>query len=1256
MTSFFTATVHDLGAWSAVNVKATPHAPLARPGWKDPAVLSFALTETNTDGVHWVHWTRTAVSDGEAVSVRMLLRNRDANGLRIRLVCGGWSSNAWISFANSVASRIPADVFEVMMLEPDLFHVQFTIPAFTAGAHYSIGIMLLDGGEATDYPGRGRGVVVEGFSLVPSGSAVAPANPSPQREARGDLKRTERTTLFFSAVNRAYDHFVVPWAFSILYHHDDALVEVCVQGLQNFIVRNDEAIKTLHNIFGTDRLVIREGNFANIIPNTVRFVEVPISNAHYVYIGDIDIFILESNIPEKHLSMMEQTKLPYSNIVRPNSTLMTGLHFSRFDAYYPLPDISDIPLDSTIDENVLYEIVRRKVGALPSPGASFRPVHGIHMSPNRPNLEEKPGLPGWGITPEYISRWLDVTSSEEWLALWPFLSPSFKSVHNRLLNYCLMHQTTGDAATPEALWPGSTWQATQRIRHLLSSFIEENRVGSLCDAGCGNANWVVGITGGIDSYLGIDIDEATLSLARSSCFLPGHRFERGNMMEADYSGYDAVLSHDALSFLSNADILRTIDRMAAGGGRFLMLSTYPALGANMDSPGGAWRPINLTKPPFNLPEPLHLLPERQANPNDPNSSKSIGVWMVSDLLASRADQERAARAGAEQSDALPFDGRGVILPDSQRRYTDLGHHPTTPSFSILRISPSMGPLTGGVSVTIHVPTADLKRLNARQLHARFLGWSSEARADVVCEPTILPGVSVLSCRLPELKAGPPLVNELKQDRVPQVADVVLTDGWNFIGGAQFLYLDPEYDFGGPVLVYPGCERDLEKGMINLDFRPHRKDGLQATLWEFHMGLRAFEADSVDGITISHMMMYVPISQYHEFFKDCFRVLKRGGVLRVTEDNANLHRAFECHYSMSPSSPSTMRQMLEEAGFRVFDQTPHRSVSEFPQIKRFAHPPLWNEGQIRSQGQTRCYFIDAQKIRRGWSLGIYCGRSPFELYDPRLPLKAAGRDFSNPVISHENIPEGVLGHVKGRAMLCADPFLVAANDQFHMFFEMGNQKGAIGHAVSADGLDWRFDQVVLSCDVHMSYPHVFEHEGEFYMIPETVNANQVRLYRARNFPYDWELDTVLLPNQPLADTSIVYWEGQWWLFSYDHRKNGLCLFHSENLRGPYTPHSGNPVVAGAATARNAGRLIVHEGALHRFSQDCVTIYGKMIRCHRVTVLTIQDYAEETIRDPFLRGSGRRYGAWNGKMHHIDLLQVGENAWIAAVDGADAVVPD
>ncbi|WP_109469307.1 class I SAM-dependent methyltransferase [Azospirillum sp. TSH58] len=77
-------------------------------------------------------------------------------------------------------------------------------------------------------------------------------------------------------------------------------------------------------------------------------------------------------------------------------------------------------------------------------------------------------------------------------------------------------------------------------------------------------------------------------------------------------------------------------------------------------------------------------------------------------------------------------------------------------------------------------------------------------------------------------------------------------------------------------------------MINLDFRPHRKDGLQATLWEFHMGLRAFEADSVDGITISHMMMYVPISQYHEFFKDCFRVLKRGGVLRVTEDNANLH--------------------------------------------------------------------------------------------------------------------------------------------------------------------------------------------------------------------------------------------------------------------------------------------------------------------------------------------------------------------------------
>ena len=37
---------------------------------------------------------------------------------------------------------------------------------------------------------------------------------------------------------------------------------------------------------------------------------------------------------------------------------------------------------------------------------------------------------------------------------------------------------------------------------------------------------------------------------------------------------------------------------------------------------------------------------------------------------------------------------------------------------------------------------------------------------------------------------------------------------------------------------------------------------------------------------------------------------------------------------------------------------------------------------------------------------------------------------------------------------------------------------------------------------MSYPQVFKWGDEFYMVPETVAAYEVRLYKALEFPFKW----------------------------------------------------------------------------------------------------------------------------------------------------------
>ena len=72
----------------------------------------------------------------------------------------------------------------------------------------------------------------------------------------------------------------------------------------------------------------------------------------------------------------------------------------------------------------------------------------------------------------------------------------------------------------------------------------------------------------------------------------------------------------------------------------------------------------------------------------------------------------------------------------------------------------------------------------------------------------------------------------------------------------------------------------------------------------------------------------------------------------------------------------------------------------------------------------------------------------------------------------------------------------------MFFEvLRNDRpiGEIGLASSADGREWRYDQIVLREAFHLSYPYVFEWQNTIYMIPETLGANAVCLYEADEFP-------------------------------------------------------------------------------------------------------------------------------------------------------------
>lgn len=273
----------------------------------------------------------------------------------------------------------------------------------------------------------------------------------------------------------------------------------------------------------------------------------------------------------------------------------------------------------------------------------------------------------------------------------------------------------------------------------------------------------------------------------------------------------------------------------------------------------------------------------------------------------------------------------------------------------------------------------------------------------------------------------------------------------------------------------------------------------------------------------------------------------------------------------------------------------------------------------------------------WSIGIYTGETPFD-------LKPA-EGIENPVICAKNVTDIQAGFV-------ADPFMIKAGETWHMFFEVMNaatKKGEIGLATSEDGLTWEYRQIVLREPFHLSYPCVVYRDGEYYMTPETHEANSIRLYRADRFPDRWSLVERIMDGG-WADPSIFFFEGLCWMFtSRDCRENDtLDLFYAETITGPWKPHPMNPVVNGdSRISRPGGRVLVSGNKVVRFAQDCSLGYGDQVRALEISELTRLTYGEREIDQSPVLSAGEQSWHESG-MHHVDP-HLANGRWLASVDG-------
>ena len=167
---------------------------------------------------------------------------------------------------------------------------------------------------------------------------------------------------------------------------------------------------------------------------------------------------------------------------------------------------------------------------------------------------------------------------------------------------------------------------------------------------------------------------------------------------------------------------------------------------------------------------------------------------------------------------------------------------------------------------------------------------------------------------------------------------------------------------------------------------------------------------------------------------------------------------------------------------------------------------------------------------------------------------------------------------------ADPFVVYRNDKYYIFIEESSirrEKGHISLIVMDLNGNYEGPVKILERPYHISYPFIFEWDSTLFMIPETTAARRVDAFRCDSFPDQWSYHSTLLDDVNAADTTLVEWEGRWWLFTAMAVEGmwnveELFAFHADTPLGPWLPHSANPIVSDVRSALGPGQARADEG--------------------------------------------------------------------------------
>lgn len=203
---------------------------------------------------------------------------------------------------------------------------------------------------------------------------------------------------------------------------------------------------------------------------------------------------------------------------------------------------------------------------------------------------------------------------------------------------------------------------------------------------------------------------------------------------------------------------------------------------------------------------------------------------------------------------------------------------------------------------------------------------------------------------------------------------------------------------------------------------------------------------------------------------------------------------------------------------------------------------------------------------------------------------------------------------------ADPFVISRNGKAFCFVEdceVGVENGQISvYELKRNDAD--FVGVAIQESFHLSYPYLFEYQGELYMCPESSANRDIRIYKCIDFPLRWQFVKSIMKDISAVDSMLFEKNGKWWMLTnvdpagWEDYSLELHLFSSASpLDTHWMQHPANPIYTDSLRARNGG--MVKEGNRNfRVAQSKgFDMYGKQTSVNEIMDLTDDAYVETCV---------------------------------------------